>query len=191
MPTPTRCPWPTIDLSIRYHDAEWGVPQHDDRTLFEFLILEGAQAGLSWDTILKKRENYRRAFDGFEPEKIARYTAAKTARLLADEGIVRNRAKVAATIANARAYLKLRDQGATLNQLLWSFVDGKPLQPRLTPSDRVPATTPHSSAMSKDLRRRGFAFVGPTICYALMQACGLTNDHLTTCFRHRQVAKLR
>ena len=190
VPTLTRCPWPSNDLSIAYHDTEWGTPQHNDRTLFEFLILEGAQAGLSWDTILKKRENYRHALDNFNPEKIARYTPAKAARLLADPGIVRNRAKIAATIANARAYLALRDQGQTLDHHLWSFVDGAPLQPRLKPGDKVPATTPHSNAMSKDLRRRGFAFVGPTICYALMQACGLTNDHLTTCFRHKQVARL-
>jgi DNA-3-methyladenine glycosylase I len=188
---PTRCPWPTNDLAIAYHDTEWGTPQHDDRVLFEFLILEGAQAGLSWDTILKKRENYREAFDGFDPERIARYTPAKVARLLANQGIVRNRAKIAATVANAKAYLTLRGQGATLDQLLWGFVNGKPLQPRLKPGDRIPATTPESDAMSKDLRRRGFGFVGPTICYALMQACGLTNDHVTTCFRHRQVARLR
>jgi DNA-3-methyladenine glycosylase I len=188
---PTRCPWPGNELAIRYHDEEWGVPQHDDRALFEFLVLEGAQAGLSWDTILKKRENYRRALDGFNPEKIARYTPANIAKLLANDGIVRNRAKIAAAVANARAYLKLRDEGTTLDALLWRFVEGKALQPRLKPGDRVPATTRQSDAMSKDLRRRGFAFVGPTICYALMQACGLTNDHLTTCFRHKQVARLR
>lgn len=188
---PTRCAWPSNELSIAYHDEEWGVPRHDDRVLFEFLILEGAQAGLSWDTILRKRENYRRAFDGFDPRKIARYTAARTAKLLADPGIVRNRAKVASAIGNAKAYLELRERGTTLDALLWGFVDGEPLRPRLRPGDRVPATTAESDAMSKELRRRGFSFVGSTICYALMQACGLTNDHVTTCFRHKQVAKLR
>lgn len=180
-----RCPWCGSDpLYVAYHDDEWGVPCHDERRLFEFLILEGAQAGLSWLTILKKRENYRRAFDGFDPQKIARYGDADVARLLGDAGIVRNRLKVAAAIANARALLRLYEAGGTLDALLWSFTDGQPLINRFRSMAEVPAETPASRAMSKELARRGFKFVGPTICYATMQSLGLVNDHLVTCPQH-------
>lgn len=180
-----RCPWCGSDpLYVAYHDDEWGVPCHDERRLFEFLILEGAQAGLSWLTILKKRENYRRAFDGFDPQKIARYGDADVARLLGDAGIVRNRLKVAAAIANARALLQLYEAGGTLDALLWSFTDGQPLINRFRSMAEVPAETPASRAMSKELARRGFKFVGPTICYATMQSLGLVNDHLVTCPQH-------
>lgn len=180
-----RCPWCGSDpLYVAYHDQEWGVPCHDERRLFEFLILEGAQAGLSWLTILRKRENYRRAFDEFDPQKIARYDDADVARLLGDAGIVRNRLKVAAAIANARALLQLYEAGGTLDALLWSFTDGQPLINQFRSMAEVPAETPASRAMSKELARRGFKFVGPTICYATMQSLGLVNDHLLTCSRH-------
>lgn len=180
-----RCPWCGSDpLYVAYHDQEWGVPCHDERRLFEFLILEGAQAGLSWLTILRKRENYRRAFDEFDPQKIARYGDADVARLLGDAGIVRNRLKVAAAIANARALLQLYEAGGTLDALLWSFTDGQPLINQFRSLAEVPAETPASRAMSKELARRGFKFVGPTICYATMQSMGLVNDHLVTCSRH-------
>lgn len=180
-----RCPWCGSDpLYVAYHDQEWGVPCHDERRLFEFLILEGAQAGLSWLTILKKRENYQRAFDGFDPQKIARYGDVDVARLLGDAGIVRNRLKVAAAIANARALLQLYEAGGTLDALLWSFVDGRPIVNRFRSMAEVPAETPASRAMSKELARRGFKFVGPTICYATMQSLGLVNDHLLACSRH-------
>ena len=180
-----RCPWCGSDpLYVAYHDQEWGVPCHDERRLFEFLILEGAQAGLSWLTILRKRENYRRAFDEFDPQKIARYDDADVARLLGDAGIVRNRLKVAAAIANARALLQLYEAGGTLDALLWSFTDGQPLINQFRSLAEVPAETPASRAMSKELARRGFKFVGPTICYATMQSLGLVNDHLLTCSRH-------
>ncbi len=186
-----RCPWATNDLAIVYHDEEWGVPVHDDRVLFEFLILEGAQAGLSWNTILKKRENYRKAFDGFRAEKIARYGEREVKRLLNDPGIVRNRLKIAATIQNARALLALQKE-STLDACLWSFVGGEPKQNRWRSLSQVPARTAASDAMSRDLLRRGFKFVGSTICYALMQATGMVNDHLVSCPRHallrRQVA---
>jgi DNA-3-methyladenine glycosylase I len=170
-----------------YHDTEWGVPLHDDRALFEFLILEGAQAGLSWSTILRKRENYRRAFDRFDARTIARYDDEKVAALLQDAGIVRNRLKVGATIDNARAYLETRKEFGTFDQYIWSFTGGRPLQNRWRSPDQVPARTPESDAMSKDLVRRGFRFVGSTICYAFMQATGMVNDHLTTCFRHKEL----
>lgn len=180
-----RCPWCGSDpLYAAYHDQEWGVPCHDERRLFEFLILESAQAGLSWLTILRKRENYRRAFDEFDPQKIARYGDADVARLLGDAGIVRNRLKVAAAIANARALLQLYEAGGTLDALLWSFTNGQPLINRFRSMAEVPAETPASRAMSKELARRGFKFVGPTICYATMQSLGLVNDHLLTCSRH-------
>lgn len=180
-----RCPWCGSDpLYVAYHDQEWGVPCHDERRLFEFLILEGAQAGLSWLTILRKRENYRRAFDEFDPQKIARYGDADVARLLGDAGIVRNRLKVAAAIANARALLQLYEAGGTLDALLWSFTDGQPLINQFRSLAEVPAETPASRAMSKELARRGFKFVGPTICYATMQSLGLVNDHLVTCPQH-------
>jgi DNA-3-methyladenine glycosylase I len=178
-----RCPWATTEPAIAYHDEEWGVPVHDDRRLFEFLVLEGAQAGLSWITILKKRENYRKAFDGFRPDKIARYGARDVRRLLADSGIVRNRLKIAATIENAKALLRLQHE-TTLDVYLWSFVDGRPKQNRWRSLSQVPARTVESDAMSRDLLRRGFKFVGSTICYALMQATGMVNDHLVTCRRH-------
>ena len=181
-----RCPWATTEPAIAYHDEEWGVPLHDDRRLFEFLVLEGAQAGLSWITILKKRENYRKAFDGFRADKIARYGARDVKRLLADSGIVRNRLKIAATIENAKALLRLQKE-TTLDAYLWSFVGGQPKQNRWRNLSQVPARTVESDAMSRDLLRRGFKFVGSTICYALMQAIGMVNDHLVTCPRHAEL----
>ena len=185
-----RCPWATAEPNITYHDEEWGVPVHDDRLLFEFLILEGAQAGLSWTTILKKRDNYRKAFDGFRPEKIARYGARDVKRLLGDAGIVRNRLKIAAAIGNARMFLAVRKEFGTFDKYLWSFVAGKPIQNRRRRMADVPARTAQSNAMSRDLQRRGFKFVGSTICYALMQATGMVNDHLVTCPRHAEVSRL-
>ena len=184
-----RCPWATADLSVAYHDTEWGVPVHDDRKLFEFLILEGAQAGLSWITILKKRQNYRRAFADFEAKKIARYGTRDVQRLLADPGIVRNRLKIAATIQNAQALLVLQKE-TTFDAYLWSFVGGKAIENRWRQIAQVPARTAESDSMSRDLLRRGFKFVGSTICYALMQACGMVNDHLVTCPRHGEIAQL-
>jgi DNA-3-methyladenine glycosylase I len=182
-----RCPWGTSsDAYIAYHDTEWGVPTRDPRRLFEFVILEGAQAGLSWSTILNKRAGYRAAFAGFDPVAVAAFGDDDVARCLADPGIVRNRAKVAATVGNARAWLELDDPVAHL----WSFVDGVPVQNAWSSLDAVPVSTPAAEAMSKDLRRRGFRFVGPTICYSLMQACGLVNDHVTSCFRHAECAAL-
>ena len=182
-----RCHWAKTELSIAYHDQEWGVPVHDDRTLFEFLILEGAQAGLSWETILRKRENYRRAFDGFEPARIARYDQKKIARLLGDEGIIRNRLKVAATVQNAKAFLAVQKEFGSFDKYAWSFVNGKPLRrERAAP---VPVTTPGSDKFSRDLRARGFKFVGSTICYSFMQAVGMVNDHDLKCFRYREVSK--
>ncbi len=185
--TITRCGWATNDpLYERYHDEEWGVPQHDDQRLFEMLILEGAQAGLSWITILRKREAYRKAFDGFDAEKIARYGAKKRAALLADAGIVRNRLKIDAAIGNAQAYLALREEHGSLDSFLWDFVDGKPIVNRWRSLKEVPASTPESDAMSKELKKRGFRFVGSTILYAFMQACGLVNDHVHDCFRSKK-----
>ena len=181
-----RCPWATTEPAIAYHDQEWGVPVHDDRRLFEFLVLEGAQAGLSWITILKKRENYRKAFDGFRADKIARYGARDVKRLLADSGIVRNRLKIAATVENAKALLRLQHE-TTLDAYLWSFVGGRPKQNRWRTLSQVPARTAESDAMSRDLLRRGFKFVGSTICYALMQATGIVNDHLMTCPRYKEL----
>jgi DNA-3-methyladenine glycosylase I len=181
-----RCPWAVTELAVAYHDEEWGVPVHDDRMLFEFLILEGAQAGLSWITILKKRRNYRKAFDGFRAEKIARYGGRDVRRLLSDAGIVRNRLKIAATIENAKAFLTLREE-RTFDAYLWSFVGDKPIQNRWRSMADVPARTAESDAMSRDLLRRGFKFVGSTICYALMQATGMVNDHLVTCLRHAEL----
>jgi len=179
-----RCSWATTEPNITYHDQEWGVPVHNDRKLFEFLILEGAQAGLSWTTILNKRENYRKAFDGFRAEKIARYGARDVKRLLGDTGIVRNRLKIAATIQNAKAFLMVRKEFGSFDAYLWCFVGGKPKQNRWRRMVQVPACTPESDAMSRDLVQRGFKFVGSTICYALMQATGMVNDHLMTCARH-------
>jgi DNA-3-methyladenine glycosylase I len=186
-----RCPWATTEPAIAYHDKEWGVPVHDDRLLFEFLILEGAQAGLSWITILKKRENYRKAFDQFRADKIAQYGARDVKRLLRNEGIVRNRLKIAATIQNAKAFLAVRNEFGSFDAYLWSFVDGKPIQNRWRTMDKVPARTAESDAISRDLLRRGFKFAGSTICYALMQATGMVNDHLVTCPRHVELGGKR
>jgi DNA-3-methyladenine glycosylase I len=182
-----RCAWATSPLSIPYHDEEWGVPLHDDRALFEFLILEGAQAGLSWETILKKRDNYRVAFEGFDPARVARYGSAELARLLADPGIVRNRAKIAAAIQNARAYLAVQEEFGSFDAYIWRFVGGRPIVNAWRSLTDLPARTAESEAMSKDLKRRGFAFVGATICYAHMQATGMVNDHTTDCFRYPRV----
>ena len=190
MSSPTRCPWPTSEVYLAYHDQEWGVPQHDDRGLFEFILLEGAQAGLSWSTILNKRENYRRAFDGFEAEKIARYGPRKIAALLGDAGIVRNRLKIAAAIGNARAFLATQKEFGSFDRYIWSFVGGRPIQNAWTSSKQVPAKTAESDAMSRDLVKRGFKFVGSTICYGFMQATGLVNDHLVSCFRHAACVRL-
>jgi DNA-3-methyladenine glycosylase I len=182
---PTRCAWANGGpLEIEYHDTEWGVPSRDDRHLFEMLILEGAQAGLSWSTILRKRENYRKTFAGFDPVKVARFDARKRAALMRDPGIVRNRLKIEATGANARQVLAVQEEHGSLAAYLWQFVDGKPIVNRWTTRDRVPAETAESRAMSKALLQRGFRFVGPTICYAFMQATGMVNDHVTTCFRY-------
>jgi DNA-3-methyladenine glycosylase I len=186
-----RCPWAATEPNITYHDVEWGVPVHDDRLLFEFLILEGAQAGLSWTTILNKRDNYRKAFDGFRPEKIARYGVRDVKRLLGDAGIVRNRLKIVAAIENAKTFLTVRKEFGTFDAYLWSFVGGKPIRNRWNRMADVPARTTESDAMSRDLQRRGFKFVGSTICYALMQATGMVNDHLVTCPRHAQVGGAR
>ncbi|MCW5547762.1 MAG: DNA-3-methyladenine glycosylase I [Opitutaceae bacterium] len=187
----TRCPWAEHEPNTAYHDTEWGVPLHDDRALFELLILEGAQAGLSWTTILNKRENYRRAFDHFDAKKIARYDDRKVAALLADPGIVRNRLKIAATIGNARAFLAVQREFGSFDRYLWAFVGGRPIvNRRRTPKD-MPARTPESDALSKDLLARGFKFVGSTIIYAFMQATGMVNDHLVSCPRHKACARLR
>src|SRR5712691_5705918 len=191
MSEPKRCPWSLgSPLYIRYHDEEWGVPVHDDRRQFEFLILEGAQAGLSWSTILNKRENYRRAFAGFDPRKVARFGARDVKRLLADAGIVRNRLKIASAIGNARAFLEVRREFGSFDAYLWGFVDGRPLQNLRRSMKQVPARTPVSDAISKDLKVRGFRFVGSTIVYATMQAVGMVNDHLAVCFRRSQLAAL-
>jgi len=187
MPNVSRCRWATTELSIPYHDTEWGVPLHDDQRLFEFLILEGAQAGLSWETILRKRETYRKAFDDFDPERVARYTPKKCERLMADPGIVRNRLKIDSAVTNARAFLDVRNAYGSFDAYIWRFVDGKPLVNRFRALGDVPASTPQSDAMSKDLKKRGFRFVGTTICYAFMQAIGMVNDHAITCFRYREV----
>lgn len=186
-----RCGWATTEAMISYHDQEWGVPVHDDRTLFEFLILEGAQAGLSWSTILNKRENYRRAFDGFDAKRIARYDQRKVKRLLADPGIVRNKLKIAATIENAKAFLRLQEDFGTFDRYVWQFVGGKPKINSPRTLKQVPARTVESDAMSKDLLRRGFKFAGSTICYAFMQAVGMVNDHCVDCFRYQELAPQR
>jgi DNA-3-methyladenine glycosylase I len=182
-----RCGWATSESSIVYHDTEWGVPQHDDRVLFEFLILEGAQAGLSWSTILNKRENYRRAFDKFDARKIAKYDSRKVKKLLADPGIVRNRLKIAAAIQNAKATLAVQKEFGSLDKYLWQFVGGRPIRNKWKSMKQVPARTAESDAMSENLLKRGFKFVGSTICYAFMQAVGMVNDHTTDCFRYRKV----
>jgi len=183
---PPRCGWAQGDEYVAYHDTEWGVPERDPRRLFEFVVLEGAQAGLSWSTILAKRDGYRRNFADFDPVAVADFTSGDVERCLTDPGIVRNRAKVAAAVGNARAWLELDDPV----DHLWSFVDGRPVQNRWPTLDEVPGSTAASEAMSRDLKRRGFRFVGPTICYALMQACGLVNDHVTSCFRHAECERL-
>ena len=185
----SRCPWPTDGLYVRYHDEEWGVPVHDDRRLFEFLVLEGAQAGLSWHIVLKKRDNYRRAFDGFDPEIVARYSAARTKKLLNDPGIIRNRLKIQSAVQNARSFLKVQEEFGSFDAYIWRFVGGRPVVNFWKSMKSVPARTGISDKMSKDLRQRGFNFVGTTICYAHMQATGMVNDHLVDCFRHKQVGK--
>ena len=185
-----RCPWAKGDLYIQYHDQEWGVPLHDDRLLFEFLILEGAQAGLSWLTILQKRDNYRAGFDHFDATAMARYSSKNVNQLLADPGIVRNRLKIESAVQNAKAFLAVKKEFGSFDRYIWQFVGGRPKQNAWKTLKAVPAATPESDAMSKDLKKRGFKFVGSTICYAFMQAVGMVNDHLVSCFRHAQVAKL-
>jgi len=185
---PIRCAWASTGEMIRYHDEEWGVPVHDDRTLFEFLILEGAQAGLSWSTILNKRQNYRRAFDGFDAERIAKYDKKKLRQLLADPGIVRNRLKVASAVENAKAFVRVREEFGSFDRYIWQFVGGNPRVNDWKTTRSLPARTAESDAMSKDLKKRGFKFVGSTICYAFMQAVGMVNDHATTCFRYRELS---
>jgi DNA-3-methyladenine glycosylase I len=182
-----RCSWATTPQMIAYHDTEWGVPQHDDRVLFEFLILEGAQAGLSWSTILAKREAYRRAFSNFNPKTIARYDASKTKQLMANVGIVRNRLKIAAAVQNARAFLAVQKEFGSFDKYIWQFVGGAPIVNALSASSQIQARTEESDKMSRDLLKRGFKFVGPTICYAFMQAVGMVNDHLVTCFRYAEI----
>jgi DNA-3-methyladenine glycosylase I len=185
-----RCSWAGDDpLYVRYHDTEWGVPLHDDRRLFEFLVLEGAQAGLSWITVLRKRDNYRRAFEGFDPQRIARYGKTEMEKLLADPGIVRNRLKIASAFRNARAFLDIQQEFGSFDAYLWRFVGGRPIQNRWRSLQEIPAETGESRALSKDLIRRGCSFVGPTICYAFMQAVGMVNDHLVRCFRYRQISE--
>jgi DNA-3-methyladenine glycosylase I len=184
-----RCPWAKTELYVRYHDTEWGVPAHDDRLLFEFLILEGAQAGLSWETILKKRQNYREAFDNFDPAVVARYGRKKRQSLLSDSGIVRNRLKIEAAVQNAKAFLAVQGDVGTFDEYIWGFVGREPKQNTWRSVKEVPAKTPESDAMSKDLKRRGFTFVGSTISYAFMQAVGMVNDHLVDCFRHGELRK--
>ena len=183
-----RCPWAGTDpIYITYHDTEWGVPLHDDRKLFEFLILDGAQAGLSWITILKKRQNYRQAFDNFNPRKIARYDTRKTSELLLNQGIIRNRLKIEAAVQNARSFLELQKEFGTFDTYIWQFVGSQTLKNRWETIAEIPAYTDESVAMSKDLKKRGFKFVGPTICYAFMQAAGMVNDHTLDCFRYNEV----
>jgi DNA-3-methyladenine glycosylase I len=185
-----RCDWAKTEPILSYHDDEWGVPLHDDRRLFEFLVLEGAQAGLSWETILKKRDNYRAAFSDFVPSTVARFTAKRVDKLLADPGIIRNRLKIKAAIQNARCCLDVQSEFGSLDAYLWSFVGNRPIQNRWRDYQDVPAKTSESEAMSRDLARRGFKFVGPTICYAFMQAVGMVNDHLTYCFRYEKIKKV-
>jgi DNA-3-methyladenine glycosylase I len=185
--TAQRCPWAKAELDIAYHDREWGVPVHDDRLLFEFLTLEGAQAGLSWSTILKKRPGYRRSFANFDPAAVARFSPSKIERLLQDPGLVRNRLKIESTVSNARALIQVQREFGSFDAYVWRFVGGEPKQNGWRVFRQVPATTSQSDALSKDLKRRGFRFVGSTICYAFMQAVGMVNDHLTTCFRYREL----
>jgi DNA-3-methyladenine glycosylase I len=185
-----RCPWGAGDLEREYHDGEWGVPVHDDHLLFEFLVLEGAQAGLSWSTILKKRKAYRRAFAGFNPKKVARFGPGEVRRLLQDPGIVRNRRKIESAVTNARVFLEVQKEFGSFDAYLWAFVGGTPRQNRWRTFRKVPSETEESRTLGKNLKRRGFTFVGPTICYAFMQAVGMVNDHLVTCFRHKEIRDL-
>jgi DNA-3-methyladenine glycosylase I len=187
--TRVRCAWASHELSIRYHDEEWGTPVHDDHTLFEFLILEGAQAGLSWNTILNKRDNYRQAFDGFDPASVASFDRRKIQQLLRDPGIVRNKLKIVSAIENARAFLRVQQEFGSFDRYIWQFVGGKPRVNRRKSLRQVPAHTAESDAMSKDLKRRGFKFVGTTICYAFMQAVGMVNDHVVDCFRYKELLR--
>ncbi len=191
MSSQPRCPWATTPVMIAYHDNEWGVPQHDDRVLFEFLTLEGAQAGLSWSTILAKREAYRKAFSGFDPAKVARFNAEKVKRLMKDPGIVRNRLKIESTVRNAQAFLKVQKEFGRFDRYIWQFVGGAPINNSWDGLKKVAAETKQSMAMSKDLKRRGFNFVGSTICYAFMQAVGMVNDHLVSCFRYQAMGRSR
>ena len=184
-----RCAWATSGLSVAYHDREWGMPVHDDRVLFEFITLEGAQAGLSWETILRKREAYRAAFAGFDPAKVARFTALRRARLMRDQGIVRNRLKIDSTVTNAAAFLAVQKEFGSFDRFLWDFVGGRPRDNRVKAGTRLPASTVESDALSRELKRRGFRFVGTTICYAFMQAVGIVNDHAVDCFRYRACRK--
>jgi DNA-3-methyladenine glycosylase I len=186
-PVKKRCSWPSTELDIAYHDKEWGVPVHDDRVLFEFLILEGAQAGLSWSTILRKREHYRRAFAGFDPRRVAHLAKSDIRRLMKDPGIVRNRLKIESTVANARAFLEVQKEFGSFDRYVWRFVGGKPLHAARRTLKDIPARSAESDALSKDLRRRGFRFVGSTICYAFMQAVGMVNDHVVGCYRRREL----
>ncbi len=186
-----RCGWAQAEVMIAYHDTEWGVPLHDDRALFEFLVLEGAQAGLSWLTILQRRENYRKAFAGFDPERVARFNRRKIESLLKNPGIIRNRMKIEAAVQNARAFLKVQDEFGSFDRYVWQFVDGAPRQNRFHSLSEIPARTPESEAMSRDLVKRGFRFVGPTICYAHMQATGMVNDHIASCFRYQELLNAR
>jgi DNA-3-methyladenine glycosylase I len=181
-----RCTWATNDINIPYHDTEWGVPVHDEIRLFEFLILEGALAGLSWDTVLRKREAYRDAFAGFDPERVARFTEARIEKLMTNDGIIRNRLKIASAVQNARAFVRVQDEVGSFDGYIWSYVDGRPILNERSGGD-VPATTPLSDAVSKDLKKRGFNFVGSTIIYAFMQATGMVNDHVVTCFRYKEI----
>jgi DNA-3-methyladenine glycosylase I len=185
-----RCPWARTELEIAYHDTEWGVPQHDERVLFEFLVLEGAQAGLSWSTILGKRDAYRRAFNNFDPKRVALYGPEQLRKLLQDPGIVRNKLKIAAAVANAKAFLAVRKEWDSFDAYIWQFAGGHPITSARRSMSQLPAHTPASDRMSKDLIRRGFKFVGPTICYAFMQAVGMVNDHLVSCFRHEEIKRV-
>ena len=188
----TRCPWALQSApETRYHDTEWGVPVHDDRLLFEFLVLEGAQAGLSWATVLNKRDRYREVFDAFDPGKVARYTPRRVERLLADPGIIRNRLKVESAVTNARAFLAVQDSHGSFDAFVWDFVDGQPVQNAWRRAEEVPVTTPVAESLSRAMKQRGFRFVGPTICYAFMQAVGMVNDHVVSCFRHSEVIAMQ
>lgn len=185
-----RCEWAKIDLAIIYHDTEWGVPVHEDNLHYEYIVLDGAQAGLSWDTILKKRENYRKAFDGFDPQKVARYTGRRVENLLQNPGIIRNRLKVNSAIKNAKAFLKVQEEYGSFDAYIWQFVEGETIHNKWKKLEDVPPTSTESDAMSKDMKSRGFNFVGSTICYAYMQAAGMVNDHVISCFRYKAIKKM-